>query len=444
MSMRTRGDSWKRIGGAWRLLALSLVMALWVLAPFHSGVARAANFDVHEGDDLNIIVVTDEIVAGDDEAFLDAVEHATGRGHPAMVVLASPGGALGAGMHMGLIIAETGLPTFVPDGEVCASACALAWLAGAPRMMTGASEIGFHQPYDERDGQMVPSIEANAVVGHYIATIGMGPQIVSFAVSAPPDQMGWLDLALAAEIGLEVTEVSSEVSPMPRAVAGVDRRVAPTDGAFVGTAAVPVPVMRALTPVEVASIDLTGFVDATTDAAGAGLPLVTALRTDDAPVPFGLRVHVAHGAGPAFGHGDDPHELEGPAFDVMDGGEAEGAAYDDAYDAPLALGTVERAALDALHLYGSTGSDGLVEGSADCWRDMRAEPTVDRLRYCHALDLVAATLATPDATLDFSGFAIGVRVRTHRAMVKGDAIPADFETVWRDDAALVVAAMQAH
>ena len=293
------------MGTGLRRTALGLWMGL--LAGAGAPVA-AAEFQTHLSDDLNIVVVTGEIEPNDDELFLAEVERATLDGQHAMVVLSSDGGALGAGMHMGLVIREAGLPTFVPEGERCASACALAWLAGEPRMTTAASEIGFHQPYDESNGTMVASIEANAVVGHYIATIGMGPEIVSFAVSAPPEGMAWLTPSVALGLGLDVMEIASDGG---EAMAMASGRTPPVDEVADPAPGVPLPIMRALTPVEVASVSLTGTVDA--GPAGAAVPIVTAytaeagVPADAMGGPFEPLLHDA-GLDDAGLHGDALHD----------------------------------------------------------------------------------------------------------------------------------------
>jgi len=51
------------------------------------------------------------------------------------VILASPGGALIAGLQIDKVIRLYHFTTFVSQGEYCASACALAWLAGEPLVM---------------------------------------------------------------------------------------------------------------------------------------------------------------------------------------------------------------------------------------------------------------------------------------------------------------------
>ena len=411
--------------------AFAPLVALLVLLLCNSSV-RAAAFDVHYGDDLNIVVVTEEILPGDDDAFQRAIKDATHGGRHAMVVLASPGGALGAGMHMGLMIAEAGLPTFVPEGEVCASACALAWLAGAPRMMAGTSEIGFHQPYDERDGEMIPSIEANAVVGHYIATIGMGPAVVSFAVSSPPDRMSWLDLATAHEIGLNVTEVepSGAMALAPVGTEGVDRRAAPTDENAVAVASVPLPVMRPLTAHEVASVELTGATDGAAElgqvfptTSAAGEPVsggVTRVAATDWDEP--LR--------PSIPNEGLPAAAGVPHFDDMTGGEA-----------GTSLRVVERAVMETIRDYGLGGGAALRRASAACWRDMREGPNLEALQFCHVVDLVGQALAEPGMK-DFDEFAVVVRLRAHRMLLdESVAMPADFAATWGAETEMVVAAM---
>ena len=58
------------------------------------------------------------------------------------VVLRSPGGnAAVLGITMGDFIHKTGISTFVPDNETCASLCAFIWLGGARRFLHPNSQI---------------------------------------------------------------------------------------------------------------------------------------------------------------------------------------------------------------------------------------------------------------------------------------------------------------
>ena len=415
-------------------------LGIWVTL-LASIAAPAAEFETHFADDLNIIVVTGEILPDDDELFLAEVERATVNGRHALVALSSDGGALGAGMHMGLVIREAGLPTFVPEGERCASACALAWLAGEPRMTTAASEIGFHQPYDESSGAMVASIEANAVVGHYIATIGMGPEIVSFAVSAPPEGMAWLTVPVANGLGLDVVEIASEGNEV---MARLTDRTPPIDENANIAAETPLPVMRPLTPVEVASVSLTGTVDGTGEMATDGLPLVTAY-TPEAGMP-----DLAAGVGGPFEPLLElPADLADDLSVAADGARLSGGSLLPAALAGLPspagadIANVETAVMDALRAYGAGGTALLHDNSAACWRHMRDDPTVRGLQYCHVFDLVAAEVVDPAEPGEFADFSIGVRLRAHRELIADD-VPADYAAAWRGEAGMVVAAMDAN
>ena len=495
--MRTHGTSTGRRGWGSAVLAailaasLAFALSLIVLEP-----AASATFDVHEGDELSVIVVADEILPNDDQAFLAAVERATRDDNEALVVLASPGGALGAGMHIGLIIREANLPTFVPDGEICASACALAWLAGAPRMMTERSEIGFHQPYDERDGRMVASIEANAVVGHYIATIGMGPEIVSFAVAAPPDQMGWLDLGTATTIGLDVVEVAAGQAPVPDI--GKSMRLAgrpsPIDENAVAKPYAPLPVMRALTAVETANLRLTGSVDPI--EALAGTPLADMDSAQVAPdrgvadgaltdgavtverialtgfVPIDTPPADARGGAPAtevadpfaplllrgtdtfdatpYPHdrrpsGDRAQRRAVPVLPVDHGGHLvpPHAALPTNGD-PEGRRNIESAVMAAIERYGRDGTVGLRRESNACWRAMRARPGAGRLQFCHVFDVTASAIVDPHEAMHFAYFAVEARLRAHREFVPdAEAVPAGMAEEWRADVALVTAELVA-
>ena len=90
-------------------------------------VARSATIE-HAALDAGVdgIVVSGEIVAGDEEKFRRlALEFPN-----AVVVLYSPGGALAPALEIGKLIHLRGYPTIVPSNALCASSCALIWLAG--------------------------------------------------------------------------------------------------------------------------------------------------------------------------------------------------------------------------------------------------------------------------------------------------------------------------
>ena len=60
--------------------------------------------------------------------------------------LTSEGGLVDEGEALGKLIGKRGLATYVPD--YCVSACTLAFVRGRERLMTKASRIGFHSPFE--------------------------------------------------------------------------------------------------------------------------------------------------------------------------------------------------------------------------------------------------------------------------------------------------------
>ena len=167
-----------------------------------SGTGTAAEFNViPTGTPISLIFVAGEIIAGDDEGFKSAVA-SVGRG---LVVFESPGGSLIAGLEIGREIRRRGFDTGVAPEEVCASACALAWLGGQQRYMDPFALVGFHAAYEGEGDTVRESGVANALVGAYFIELGFSTDAIVFATSAHPEEMSWLTLANAREFGIPVT-----------------------------------------------------------------------------------------------------------------------------------------------------------------------------------------------------------------------------------------------
>jgi peptidoglycan hydrolase-like protein with peptidoglycan-binding domain len=135
-----------------------------------------------------------------------------------VVVLGSNGGNLNAGLEIGKAIHLTGLKTFVPDGVSCASACAIAWLAGTPRFMGRRARIGFHAAYRKvPNGNPEISAPANASAGAYLGRLGSPDRAILYITSAPPTGMTWLSFEDAEKVGIEVNpfQIASDAQPSP-------------------------------------------------------------------------------------------------------------------------------------------------------------------------------------------------------------------------------------
>ena len=125
---------------AGRRFAMRYVVAAFAALNLACNSGSAATVDVQTINTadgaLTTIAIEGELVPGDETKFADAAIRAPS----AVVMLNSPGGREIVGIEIGQAIRHKGFATYVPDGFTCASACALAWVAGGPRFMSAGSD----------------------------------------------------------------------------------------------------------------------------------------------------------------------------------------------------------------------------------------------------------------------------------------------------------------
>jgi hypothetical protein len=208
--MRARGNEFIGIchpkrGGAplpgW-LCRLLLCVALIVgCIRLTGGQADAAQITVSSaGEGPALIVIRGELTLVDASKFLRKTQGIT----DAVVLLQSAGGNAFAGIMIGKAIRQRGFLTAVPAAVNCASACALAWLAGTPRFMAKNSQIGFHAAYFMKGGKPRQSAAATGIVRGYLKQLGMPKQAVTYLSSAPPDKLYWLSIDATRALGINV------------------------------------------------------------------------------------------------------------------------------------------------------------------------------------------------------------------------------------------------
>jgi hypothetical protein len=154
---------------------------------------------------LDMISVKGPIVRGDAAVF----SHVTSDSNQAIVLLNSEGGIVVDALAIGRESRRRNFATSVAPNKLCASACALIWLAGARRYAEDGSAIGFHASYIEKDGALLESGVANALVGAYVSQLGLSDQVVAYVTSAPPKGMLWLTRNDAARLGLPFISAST-------------------------------------------------------------------------------------------------------------------------------------------------------------------------------------------------------------------------------------------
>lgn len=174
-----------------------------------------------------VISISGPIEVGDYDRFLDAID----RGRPDLIVLNSPGGSLPEGLAIAAEIALLRLPTLVDNSSGCFSACALIWVAGAPRIMSSDAEIGVHAAYylvEDKDGSLEPVVSSvgNANIGAFLNSLGLDIDAIEFFVAPPPDGIVLLTPRLARMLNIPALITSDDgkgVLPSgspPRALVG--------------------------------------------------------------------------------------------------------------------------------------------------------------------------------------------------------------------------------
>jgi hypothetical protein len=202
------------ITGMFRTPSLSVAVLTLAL----SGVSKGADISgapIGEGS-AGFIVVAGELNQGDEKKFnLVAQPYTKG-----VVLFVSPGGELISGIEIGRLIRLRNFATGVAPGTRCASACALAWLGGAQRFLSSTSLIGFHAASIVNNGTATESGLGNPIVGAYLTTLGLPLSAVIYITKSPPDEVTWLNVSDAEQVGIDVslldlTPLGSSRDPEP-------------------------------------------------------------------------------------------------------------------------------------------------------------------------------------------------------------------------------------
>ena len=197
-------------GGVLALAAASLAPAPAIAAVAHSTLDRG----------VEAIFITGDILERDDERFGDL-----SRRYPrAVVYLESAGGSLVPAIEIGKLVHARRHATAVLDGSTCTSACALIWIAGAPRYLGAEGHLGFHASYSDEGGRLVETGVGNAIVGHYLAQLDLPEDAAVFATIASPYEINWLNAENSGEAGIAF-EAAPQSLPRPSRPANTNPRL---------------------------------------------------------------------------------------------------------------------------------------------------------------------------------------------------------------------------
>jgi len=146
--------------------------------------AHSVTFNYYD----NGIVIFGEILPKDDKVFESFLNAAT-----KTIFLSSIGGHPPTAMAVGKIIRNRHLSTVVVNNDICASSCALIWLAGQPALLGPDSKIGLHSAYLKYDDNFIEEDKVtNLLIRDYLNWLGYSANVANYATQAAPNSMKWL------------------------------------------------------------------------------------------------------------------------------------------------------------------------------------------------------------------------------------------------------------
>jgi hypothetical protein len=141
-------------------------------------------------DEVSFIEIKGKIKPGDADRFDVEANKVSTKPHRVFVLLSGPGGNLLDSLHIGTAIRSKGWYTSVPAKKECDSSCAYIWIAGVSRSADVSSRIGFHAVYDMNTKREMGS--GNAILGAYLAIMGVSLPAISYLTSAGAFNMTYL------------------------------------------------------------------------------------------------------------------------------------------------------------------------------------------------------------------------------------------------------------
>ena len=189
-----------------KLLATSALVALT------STVSNAATITASQPDSLGRTYVDfkGDVTPGDDKTF-DSLLGNNPDPNRVIIRLSSPGGHFVTGMNIATTIYEKHLATFVPKGQLCASMCAVMWLAGSTKAVEDGASIGFHNIY--QGGNRQADAPSNAILGAFFGKLGLSYKAIQWITEKSANEVNFLKWDTAGNFGIKV--VTSEYLPHP-------------------------------------------------------------------------------------------------------------------------------------------------------------------------------------------------------------------------------------
>jgi hypothetical protein len=154
------------------------------------------------------IIIKGSIREGDEKKFVKIALETD----DAVVILNSNGGLIDPAIVIGKAVRVKNFGTAILDTS-CSSSCALIWLAGAPKLYSSNSFIGFHAAsITDKAGKVEVSSEGNALIGAYLNALGLSDEVVRYATDAKPSHIKISDASIFRDLGIPVTMIGHVVT----------------------------------------------------------------------------------------------------------------------------------------------------------------------------------------------------------------------------------------
>ncbi|MGA9215552.1 MAG: hypothetical protein WBZ54_09895 [Methylocella sp.] len=178
-----------------------LVAGLFVGSAQPSAAATLTGYISKEG--KVITVLNGEIAPGDTDQLQRIIKIANDSGKVVSAIrLNSPGGNLLEGVKLADAIR---FASVAPSGSTCASACFIAFAAGADKFASYGASIGVHGASDKNGQETDGSNSATVAMAKIVKELGAPADIIGRMVVTPPDQMVWLSPNNLRAMGTTIT-----------------------------------------------------------------------------------------------------------------------------------------------------------------------------------------------------------------------------------------------
>jgi ATP-dependent protease ClpP protease subunit len=168
--------------------------------PLTGPVAKGATITAQTIEGIPMIFLSGgEIIAGDEIKF-DAGIKDLNFPNEAVVFLNSEGGEVETSLLIANTIWARRFHTVVGKNALCSSMCGIIWLSGSQKWVYPSSRIGFHSPYFP-DKRISPG--GAAIIGAYLAKIGLSDAAIRYLTEAEPNSMNWLTAEKARQLGID-------------------------------------------------------------------------------------------------------------------------------------------------------------------------------------------------------------------------------------------------